>query len=98
MSRELKGWTLDDLLFFLKSHNFSIIKNYPGSHDLWKNLYTKKIANIHRLHNNSGYNQLTLRAIVVQMGYNDKYARGWRKMNKTKQKEIAKKIKKEQSA
>lgn len=96
MSKELKGWTLDDLLFFLKSHNFSIFKRLPGSHDIWKNEYTKKIITVHILHNNSAYNHLTLSGIIQQMGYNDLYAKGWRKMSKTQQKNLAKQIKKEQ--
>lgn len=96
MSRDLNGWTSNDLLFFLKSHNFKIIERFRGSHDHWYNEHTKKIANVHVLHNNSAYAQLTLRGIIQQMGYDDGYGCEWRRMSKRDQKAIAKNIKKEQ--
>lgn len=92
----LQGWSRDDLEYFLFCHNFVIVKSKRGSHNVWLNRHTLKTAEVHELHHNSSYKMPTLIAIIQQMGYTEQYARGWRAMNKSQQKQVAKRIKKEQ--
>ncbi|MEK7558344.1 MAG: hypothetical protein AAB507_00780 [Patescibacteria group bacterium] len=75
MAKGISGWTTDDLLSFLESHNFYFHKELGGSHQAWISQDNLSVVEVNTTYGT--YPERTLETMITNSNIDKKHWRLW---------------------
>lgn len=85
MPNGIRNWEYEDVVFFLDSHGFRLLRTFSGSHEQWCSEDRTKLVEVNKLHGKNsggGYPPKTLQSKIDNSGYDRAHWFVWSALNK----------------